>query len=225
MRNWWSSRSGVNRSLSAFANLPSPNDPSPEGLWPLGRSLGFPRHSGSAGACHSQPACRRLSRMPGRKHRHGRGGEQRHQGGDRDEGRDQGNGKGSAHGVTLPPRPRNKSPARGGATLRGNAPFQRNRHTAASGRRIMPFPPTPIGRTWKPARSPGTGPASPNLRFHDSRYSGSIRKSAGDLPVYPGTSSTFGYRHRAGPQTFPTSPPSRFFKPIFTLSDSASIKV
>ncbi len=59
-------------------------------------------------------------------------------------------------------------------------------------RRITPFPPTPIGRTWKPARSPGTDPASPNLRFHDSRYFGSIRKSVGDIPVYPVMSSTSG---------------------------------
>ena len=33
-------------------------------------------------------------------------------------------------------------------------------------------------------------------------------------------SSTFGYRHPGEPQTFPTSLPSRFFKPLFTLSDS-----
>ena len=84
--------------------------------------------------------------------------------------------------------------------------------------------PAPIGRTRKPARSPETDPASPNLHVHDRRYSGAVRMSVGDPPVTPGRSSTFAYRHGGRPQTFPTSPPSRFFKPIFTLSESVSNK-
>ena len=46
--------------------------------------------------------------------------------------------------------------------------------------------PAPIGRTRKPARSPETDPASPNLHVHDRRYSGAVRKSVGGFPCHPG---------------------------------------